>query len=351
MGVTDKWALPYPEADTLISVSAPIVQELAEKIDAALSGVMASDSYIIPGTLISNYTASGTFTPPAGVTLVHVAVISGGGQGGDRGFAGSTEYCNGAGGTGGGVRVYRDVPVTGPVAVTIGGSMTASSFGALTAPAGRTPGTATWTPDSLNGSIPAQSPNFDASAGGGLILGSWNNTVLYALGQDGVQINGTHYAGGGGGGGGHPQYNNVGAGGAGGGGKGGTRQDALPAAGTNGLGGGGGGKSHTTGNGSGGLGGSGRVMIWTEQTTRDTPPAAIDPVIVAALNDGVMVGAYAVDPVAPVDTLGVLVPFPDEPQPTGEEWTDEETGETGPVLAWPEAGWTYIDGEWSPPND
>ena len=75
MGQTDKWALPYPEADTLISVSAPIVQELAEKIDAALTQVTASDSYTVPGTLVQDFTASGTFTPPPGVTVVHVVVV------------------------------------------------------------------------------------------------------------------------------------------------------------------------------------------------------------------------------------------------------------------------------------
>ena len=39
MGVTGKWNLPYPESSTLISESAPIVQELAEKIDDAISTV------------------------------------------------------------------------------------------------------------------------------------------------------------------------------------------------------------------------------------------------------------------------------------------------------------------------
>lgn len=308
-------------------------------------------SYTIPGTLIGDYTASGTFTPPPGVTVVHVAVISGGGQGGDRGWAGSADYCNGAGGTGGGVRVYRDVPVSGPVAVTIGGAGTESSFGNLTAPAGRRPGTATWLGVyTWNGSIPAQSPNLDASGGGGLNLGAWNNENPYANGQPGVQINGTYYAGGGGGGGGYNYYGSVGYGGSGGGGRGGTRDTgtqwyAQP--GTNGLGGGGGGASHTMGV-APGVGGSGRVMVFTEQTTREAFAAPVEPVIHAALEGGVMVGAYAIDPVAPVDTLGVLVPYPLEPQPTGEVWTDEETGETHPVLAWPEKGWTYSNGDWSP---
>ena len=343
MGQTDKWALPYPEADTLISVSAPIVQELAEKIDAALSAATASDEYIIPGTLIGDFTTSGTFTPPAGVTVVHVAVIGGGAAGC---YYGGSTYTGGTpGGSGGGVRVYRTVPVSGPVAVTVGGSNTGSAFGALTAPTG-------WrAPNDHNGvALAVWSPNVvatDTDTNRVSCPGYSIRTMsIWGSGYDGVKINGTFYAGGGGGG----AVNNGGAlgkGGAGGGGSGVLYGGANPGRpGVNGLGGGGGGDSGNPG------GGSGRVMVWTEQTTRDTVPAPIDPVIMAALDtDGVMVGAYAVDPVAPVDTLGTLVPLPDEPQPTGDTFTDPETGDTRPDLAWPEKGWTYNDGEWSPPDD
>ena len=367
MGVTDKWALPYPEADTLISVSAPIVQELAEKIDAALSAVSASDSYIIPGTLIADFTTSGTFTPPAGVTLVHVAVIGGGGNGEASPAYGQQNQYFGSARGGGGVRVYRDVPVSGDVAVTVGGPETESTFGALTAPGGHRGKQINYGYGVGGRSVNQTPAGFPGEGGAKIIDTPITDANLQAvreanrLGTHGPTINGTHYAGGGGavlrd----SPSYIWPNAtpppevvGGDGGGGRGDfirNRSTWYNAAnGTNGTGGGGGGRFQTGPAAT--LGGSGRVMIWSEQTTRDTPLAAVDPVIMAALNGPVMVGAYAVDPVAPVDTLGALVPFPDEPQPTGEEWTDEETGETGPVLAWPEAGWTYIDGEWSPPDD
>ena len=71
MGVTGKWNLPYPESDTLISVSAPIVQELAEKIDDAIStvttgpeGPAGADG--APGTDGKGWTG-GAYDPASGV--------------------------------------------------------------------------------------------------------------------------------------------------------------------------------------------------------------------------------------------------------------------------------------------
>jgi hypothetical protein len=221
-----------------------------------------TNTYTIPGSLIQTFTTSGTYTPGVGVTAVDVVVIGGGGNGGSRTFV-QADPINGAGGTGGGVRVYRNVPVTEGVgvAVTIGGAGTASSFGALTAPGGKG-GNYSWLGHSGGGSAP--SPNGpDASSGGFYYYYSNTNGADYWRGQPGVQINGTYYAGGGGGGGWSALDNNVtGSGGAGGGGLGGRRHTGnAPTAGTNGLGGGGGGSSYDSGT-AAQPGGSGRVMIY-----------------------------------------------------------------------------------------
>jgi hypothetical protein len=217
------------------------------------------------------------------------------------------------------------------VAVTIGGANTASSFGTLSAAGGQN---ASWV---ATIGYAENAGSLSHGGCGGMNVGG-STTIAGQPGRDGPQVNGTYYAGGGGG----SSTSTGAAGGLGGGGTAMSGYSVGGSNGTNGLGGGGGGRM---------AGGSGRVMVWTEQTTREAFAAPVEPVIHAALDGGVMVGAYAIDPVAPVDTLGQLVPFPDEPQPTGETWTDDETGDTRPVLAWPEKGWTYIDGEWSPPND
>ena len=71
MGVTGKGNLPYPESSTLISESAPIVQELAEKIDDAIStvttgpeGPAGADG--APGTDGKGWTG-GAYDPASGV--------------------------------------------------------------------------------------------------------------------------------------------------------------------------------------------------------------------------------------------------------------------------------------------
>lgn len=206
----------------------------------------SNGTYTVSGTLTDTFTTSGTYTPGAGVSKVNVVVIGGGGKGGS-----GTSNGSGCGGAGGAVRVYNNVPVTGSVSVTVGGSETASSFGALSAPAG---------PSAANGSLwPGRSAglNYGASAGGGAgfhLSGAGQGGG--EAGQNGVTINGTVYAGGGGGG----AYSSAGLGGSGGGGKARTYQGVAGTAGTNGLGGGGGGGG---GNTAGYNGGTGRVMVFT----------------------------------------------------------------------------------------
>ena len=314
-GHTPKWGLPYPEPADYVSDSQAVMQQLAEKIDTALSAVTASDAYTVPGTLIANMTTSGTFTPPAGVTLVSVVVVSGGGDG----FGYVSGDAGSGGGGGGGVRVYRGVPVSGPVSVLVGGQATASAFGALTAPAG----------DSGRNLWPGRGWNWNGTSMGG--------AGRFQPGTDGPQVNGTYYAGGGGGGGYPPG-------------------SVVSGQGTRGRGGHGG----VSPGGPGG-GASGCVMVYTEQATmrRNVTVPNPDPLIVAALDpDGTMTGAYAVDVATrELPDIGVrVVDYPLQPVDTGRTVTapadpadpDGPTVEV-PVLAWPETGWTYTDG-WKEPT-
>ena len=341
MGQTPTWGLPYPEQSTLITDSAAIVQELAEKIDTALSAVTASDAYTVPGTLIADMTTTGTFTPPAGVTLVHVVVIGGGGNGGKAG-----QFICGGGG-GGQVVVGRNVPVSAGVTVVIGGQQSPTSFGSLSALPG----------GDGNQWAPGISPNPLGRGNGG------TGGDVHVPASAGPIVNGTHYAGGGGG----FDYRNAlqakyGTGGAGGGGASWT-QTAKARDGSAGTGGGGGGgQSSPNDNPGEGLGGSGRVMVYTEQPTmrRNALTPNPDPLIVAALDDhGVMTGAYAVDVAAKdLPDIGVrVVDYPLDPVDTGRTTTtpvdpNDPDGPTVdvPVLAWPEAGWTYTDTDgWKEP--
>ena len=346
-GYTDNYGLPYPEADTLISESAPIVQELAEKIDIVMGNLtpeVPGLDYTVPGTLIATITTSGTWQPPSGIRLVHLAIIGGGGRGGPD------DKWSGSGGAGGGVRIYRDVPVSGDIPVVIGGSDTGTTFHSIL---GSPPG-ANGTRGFYGMINPGPNVAQDMNGQIQVSFGGYEATGEAAgNGGAGPRINGVHYGGGGGGG---TNSGDPGYGGPGGGGNAGGYRNGyvLPQTGTNGLGGGGGAGHQGGGSDAwpGALGGSGVVLVWTEQTTRDTPPEPTDPIVMVALDDtGVMVGAYAIDPVAPADTLGTLVPFPTEPVPTGQTWTDDETGETYQVESWPVTGWTYNDGEWSPPDD
>jgi len=350
VGTTPKYGLPYPEPTTLITESAAIVKDLAEKIDTALSAVALSDTYTVPGTLLQTFTASGTFTPPAGITVVSVVVIGGGGTGTEGSMTGHP------GGSGGGVRVFHDVPVSGPVAVTVGGSRTASSFGTLTAPGGFTaaldPIRGSGSPNLVHTADWMHRPSEGGPSGGGV----GHNRAGYP----GVLVNGTRYAGGGGGG--YISTNgpagNV-LGGDGGGGRGqnpnGTgAADRQAQPGVNGLGGGSGGGYPTP------PGGTGRVMVFAAQpaparmgrATDEYAPAV--PELVAALDDtGTVTGLYAV--VTAGDGQANTVPYPAAPVPTGRTVTFPAgimgpDAVTQPDTAWPTIGWTYTDNTWKEPT-
>lgn len=270
---------------------------LAGSASAASATCTAPATAVSGGACRAAFTASGTFTVPAGVTSAHVLVVGGGG-GGAMG-----------GGGGGEVVVKKGVTVTpaAAVAVTVGAGATAqggasggaSSFGTVSAAGG---GAASDSPSygvggssgSSTGGVGAQS---QTSAGGGGAGAAGNglaatiggsNLAVCGVGGPGVDVS-TTFPGltpstfGGGGGGavfGIPQLQPLCAGGIGGGGGGGffdasnpsTFTPAVP--GTPNTGGGAGGGSSATGGSS--AGGSGIVVVqFTPGPTTPTLTATV----------------------------------------------------------------------------
>ncbi len=214
------------------------------------------------------FNAGGTFTVPAGVSLIKVQVYGGGGGGGS-GYSNTSAYqgsYTGAGGGGGGFAegIYIVAPGT-PYVVTIGSGGaggvsfaygsdgTSSSFGALISATGGKGGTA------QNG----------AGGQGGMGTGGYLNTTLGSGGEsawynlyNGSSIKAGQGAGEGGTGSGI-------TGGGGGGGKGGGNGGGQNTAGQNadpnsGAGGGGGGNGYSESptNYSGGNGADGKVVVF-----------------------------------------------------------------------------------------
>ena len=366
MGQTPTWGLPYPEQSTLITDSAAIVQELAEKIDALVGiftvpGQEQSPATVYPVApyLVDHVKTSGPWTPPAGVTVVDVVIVTGG----QNGSQGSSVH-GGTGGRGGVVRVLRNVQLGGePIDITVGGQKTSTMFGGhKVVYFDADP----WEPGVYGvGGLPApDGPEDSAGLPGG----------------PGIELTGPNpslwLAGGGGGGGertSHPDGTAGGPGGLGGGGAGGAGGFAawsppIPQPGARGAagfgGGGGGGGDRTSGDATaGGAGGAGGVLIFTPTLypaprTRRTPA---NPTQVAAIDDrDRMIGVYAVDaenPQAPGIPYAHLVPFPTAPVDTGRTVTapadpDDPDGPTVevPVLAWPETGWTHTETDgWKEP--
>ncbi len=235
------------------------------------------------------FTSSGTWSRPAGTTLVWVTMVGGGGGGG----GGEASGAGGGGGGGGGATVWRKpVTVSGDVTVTVGsagsagggntngGDGSSSSFGSESAPAGSlgyggtdpenggagggivtavTSGTS-----GVGGAGGTQNGTIDGSAGtaagwyiggggGGTGVGTSQGTAGYG-GAVGIYKGGDRGGSGNGmGGGGGATMFGVGANGDTDGGAGGS--GAAGAANT-GAGGGGG-----SGNSAGGAGGSGTVIV------------------------------------------------------------------------------------------
>ena len=363
-GATPRLGLPYPEADTLITDSAAIVQELAEKIEGAIPEIIAVEpepstkSNQVSTHLIADITASGSYTVPDLVgdgspTLWDIVIISGGYPGVNYGPW--TNNYGGVGGAGGHVRIFRGIKMaSGSVfPVTIGGQSTGSTFGPLSIPAG---------------SGPSQPEPYGAGAPGGKSTGQPGAEGCTITPTNGAA---TYWCGGGGSGG---QLNGAwdsllgGPGGNRGGGKGGNGGVADSNSGVTsgepgtfggGGGGGGGGATYVRHGG----GSPGRVLLFVpiagDSALRRALPTPVE--MYAALDAAgtvlIIVEADQENPYVPGVEHDRLVPFPDEPVDTGRTVLvpihpeDPESLEMDvPVLAWPEAGWKYINNEWEEPK-
>ena len=262
----------------------------------------------VGGDAVHTWNASGTFTPPAGVTSVQVLVVGGGGGGGfpiDR---------TGGGGGAGGLISNAAFAVAGTITVTVGAGGTGgtsaagataggnSVFGSLTAVGGGRGGTGpgangVYATAGGSGGGGYHNPSDSGKAGtagqgnaGGTGYDSTITTVGFKAGGGGgaggagttatPTVNGTGGAGlqnsisgaalfyAGGGGGGIQVYTGTILGGSGVGGNGGANGTAGTAGTANRGGGGGGGSQNigTSATGAGGAGGSGVVIV------RYTPP-------------------------------------------------------------------------------
>ena len=202
------------------------------------------------------FLTSGTLTLRGGL-LCDLFVVAGGkpGSGGSDG-SGTGIAIGGAGGKGGGCVSTMGVQLTaGQIAVTIGGSNEASSFGSYSAASG----------SGSNGGAGASAGSGSMSHAGAGTVG-----VLAFNGEDSLNFPGRKFGAGGGGGGAQSTYwgttGNNGAGGTTGGGKGGTGSSRNGTAGAANTGSGGGGSGYTRGDswgtgGAPGAGGTGVVII------------------------------------------------------------------------------------------
>lgn len=235
--------------------------------------------------IAATFTASGTWTAPAGVSSVRYLVVGGGGGGGPASY-------NGGGGGAGGVRTATSLAVTGSTSYSVivgaGGSNNyngvASSFNGISASGGGRGGhyqgarnggsggsggggaaaLGTGGAGNAGGYSPVEgyaggaAQNVDsgqAGTGGGGGAGAVGQVGSSTAGNGGVGIlsdisgSSTYYGGGGGGG---KKSNNPGTGGLGGGGNGGSYDgNNFGVGGTANTGGGAGGRSPANGGGSG----------------------------------------------------------------------------------------------------
>ena len=371
-GYTPRLGLPYPEADTLITESAAIVQELAEKIEAALPTLSAgiaepsTNEYIVAPHQLAVLESSGDYVMPdvngdGSPVIVDVAVMCAGTRGQPnpprmttRGYPGEV---------GGRVWVWKSVKVAvgATMPVTVGVDQNLSAFGPLEVPYGA--GANEPTPYGLKRSNDTIGSNgWDGLPGAGLILGPGGTRIGVCgsggsgAGGTGMSTNPNYYQGqgvDGGGNGGHGGWS---------GSQGSFGGNGTPGKWGGGGGGGGGNGDSQTRERSGGAS-VGAVMIFSHspasaqlsfRTHQATAMVALD-------SGGVALGVFSVDPDAP-HLPGIdhdrLVDYPTDPIDTGRVTpapmnADDPDGPTTdvPVLAWPAAGWTYTDTDgWKEPT-
>jgi hypothetical protein len=239
-------------------------------------GPSAAPSWTTPATGVTlnyqEFTSSGTWTKPAGVSVVYVEAVGGGGSGGVARSTGSNAASGGNGGEGA-FRTFRAADLGATVTVTIGAGGAAvtrstdgatagngggtTSFGTVISATGGAGGTAAVAPSGGVNS-PSTAPLYDlafngqggsalsngCTAGTSSILGGGGG----GAGSAGVSMNTPLSSSGG-----TSQW--AGAGGAGGTGAGTATSGAAG-------GGGGGGRASSTGTVTSGAGGAGRVRVW-----------------------------------------------------------------------------------------
>jgi hypothetical protein len=104
MGVTPIYDFPYPEPSDLVRDGAEAIEDLAEAVETVIAGLSLGED-----RRVDAFTASGTWTPPTGVTYAIAHVLGGGGSvnygtaaaGGVSSVAFSSGTITGAGGAAG----------------------------------------------------------------------------------------------------------------------------------------------------------------------------------------------------------------------------------------------------------